>query len=285
VRVEPADQPGLSAWTALLPAAASRATWAAIDALGVEYLTACPELTPTQARADAFTDLILAHASVTTEAVLLIPTGQAPTVPAPANPPTGQGDPTRDLDVLHRIVHGSVSEVELTWVGEIDHAIRVDANPHLTRTHDGTVTFVPGPVTVPGIGSLLPQQVTTILADPDVRLRLAATHPATGAVHLLDSTAYRPGAHLARQVRLRDGTCRFPGCSTAAARCDLDHVTPHPHGPTTAANLQTLCRTHHGFKHHAGWTVTMTPDGTCTWTAPTGRSHSTHPQAAHDEAA
>jgi len=46
--------------------------------------------------------------------------------------------------------------------------------------------------------------------------------------------------------------------------------------------LQTLCRVHYGFKHHARWQVTMTPDGICTWTA---RTHTTHPTAIHDDAA
>ena len=68
-------------------------------------------------------------------------------------------------------------------------------------------------------------------------------------------------------------------------RCDLDHVIAYPAGPTSAANLQSLCRAHHGFKHHGGWTVTMTPDGICTWTAPNGRSHTTHPHNLHDDAA
>ena len=29
----------------------------------------------------------------------------------------------------------------------------------------------------------------------------------------------------------------------------------------------------------------MTPEGVCTWTAPNGRSHTTHPVALHDDAA
>ena len=29
----------------------------------------------------------------------------------------------------------------------------------------------------------------------------------------------------------------------------------------------------------------MTPGGVCTWTAPNGRSHTTHPIALHDDAA
>ena len=80
------------------------------------------------------------------------------------------------------------------------------------------------------------------------RVRSAACHAVSGA--LLDddgpdSAAYRPGARIARLVRLRDGRCRFPGCSVAARFCDLDHVQPWPAGPTSAANLMCLCRRHH----------------------------------------
>ena len=144
---------------------------------------------------------------------------------------------------------------------------------------------MPGVVTIPAVGTLLPAQVSAILADPDVRIRLGRANPATGAADHLDERTYRPGAALARLVRARDGTCRFPGCATPAERCQLDHVVAFPKGSTTAANLQSLCRVHHGFKHHAGWSITMTPDGVCIWTAPNGRTHTTHPAAIHNEAA
>ena len=68
-----------------------------------------------------------------------------------------------------------------------------------------------------------------------------------------------------------------PAARTAARRCQLDHVVRHPDGPTTVTNLQALCATHHGFKHHAGWQVEMDPVGVCTWTAPDGRTHTTRP--------
>ena len=42
-----------------------------------------------------------------------------------------------------------------------------------------------------------------------------------------------------------------------------------------------LCRTHHGFKHHAGWRVEMDEVGVCTWTAPDGRQHVTWPLDRH----
>jgi hypothetical protein len=109
------------------------------------------------------------------------------------------------------------------------------------------------------------------------RVRSAACHVVSGA--LLDdgpgSTAYRPGARIARLVRLRDGRCRFPGCSVAARFCDLDHVRPWPAGPTFAANLMCLCRRHHRVKQLPGWSVRLDPDGRVTWSDPTGRVRST----------
>ncbi|MGB2700187.1 MAG: HNH endonuclease signature motif containing protein, partial [Candidatus Phosphoribacter baldrii] len=89
-----------------------------------------------------------------------------------------------------------------------------------------------------------------------------------------------------RLVRDRDGTCRFPGCNTPATHCDLDHAIPYPQGPTTPDNLHDLCRRHHGFKHHAGWTIHLDPDNaTLTWTSPTGRTYTTHPHDKRDTAA
>jgi hypothetical protein len=132
---------------------------------------------------------------------------------------------------------------------------------------------------------ILPQHVEELVADPDLRMRLAVRHPGTGTLRYQDPATYRPGKALAAAVRLRDGRCRFPGCRTAAERCQLDHVVSAPLGPTEAANLQCLCTAHHGFKHHAGWTVTMDDQGFCTWTAPTGRRHHTQPRDFSDCAA
>ena len=93
----------------------------------------------------------------------------------------------------------------------------------------------------------------------------------------LTTDAYRPGDELAALVRARDGRCRFPGCSIAARSCDLDHVRPWPIGRTAARNLLTLCRRHHRIKQRPGWRLRLTPDGTATWSGPTGRERTTSP--------
>jgi hypothetical protein len=90
--------------------------------------------------------------------------------------------------------------------------------------------------------------------------------------------AYRPSAALGALVRLRDGRCRFPGCSVAARFCDLDHVRPWPAGPTTAPNLMCLCRRHHRIKQRPGWRVALAADVRAVWTDPTGRLRTSWPR-------
>ncbi|WP_197376873.1 HNH endonuclease signature motif containing protein [Mycolicibacterium baixiangningiae] len=95
---------------------------------------------------------------------------------------------------------------------------------------------------------------------------------------------YQPTAAVERFVRMRDLTCRFPGCDRPAERCDLDHTIPFNHvdpskgGFTTPNNLKCLCRHHHRLKtFDNGWHDVQLPDGTIVWTSPTGRMYCTAP--------
>ncbi|WP_231740233.1 MULTISPECIES: HNH endonuclease signature motif containing protein [unclassified Mycobacterium] len=92
-------------------------------------------------------------------------------------------------------------------------------------------------------------------------------------------THYRPSAALARFVRARDLSCRFPGCTMPAQFCDIDHVIPYPAGPTHPSNLACLCRKHHLLKTFwtGDWALQLSPDGAATWTSPTGHTYTTHP--------
>ncbi len=103
-------------------------------------------------------------------------------------------------------------------------------------------------------------------------------HPRGADGRIIDPGPYTPSIALALAVRTRDRTCRFPGCTVPAIDCDLDHTTPHPHGPTCICNLAALCRRHHRLKTHTpGWALTHHADGHLTWTTPTGNTHHTHP--------
>jgi hypothetical protein len=124
---------------------------------------------------------------------------------------------------------------------------------------------------------------TEILPTPMLAalLRTGATRQPLCTPDEQPEPGYRPSAKLARFVRARDLTCRFPGCTVPAECCDIDHVLPYPIGPTHPSNLACLCRKHHLLKTFwAGdWALTLRPDGTAIWTTPTGHSYTTHPGA------
>jgi hypothetical protein len=108
----------------------------------------------------------------------------------------------------------------------------------------------------------------------------ALDHPNNGHSQPLDlgtPTAIIPAA-LRRAVALRDGHCRFPGCTQPPAACQVHHLIPRAHdGPTALNNLALLCRFHHLIAvHRWGWTLTWHPDGSTTATHPDGRTLGGH---------
>jgi len=89
---------------------------------------------------------------------------------------------------------------------------------------------------------------------------------------------YVPSAAQRRFVKARDRTCRHPHCGQPVGRVDLDHVIPHPVGPTDCDNLCCLCRRHHRLKTHApGWRFVLTCDGRLRVTTPSGVTRTTRP--------
>lgn len=104
------------------------------------------------------------------------------------------------------------------------------------------------------------------------------TDPHTGAVLSVGRDRYRVPADLRRYLRLRDETCRFPGCGRRAVGCDIDHTLAWQHGGTTCGeNLAHLCRHHHRLKHEGGWDATVMADGNLRWTSAAGRTYVTEP--------
>ncbi len=152
--------------------------------------------------------------------------------------------------------------------------------------------------------------------DPDTARELAAlapsfirllTHPETGAVLSVGKDSYRVPSDLKNWLRLRDSTCRFPGCSRTAYQCDIDHTDDWAYGGETRHdNLAHLCRSHHRLKHNSGWRVQHhcsgdeAPDhppddlrgyplnnpgappgiapGTLIWISPSGHEYTTEPE-------
>jgi hypothetical protein len=139
---------------------------------------------------------------------------------------------------------------------------------------------------IPGIGVIGGDVVAQILDKFDTRIARVLLDERTGVVIETSIQEYLPDKAIRAFIHQRDRTCRFPGCARNAKRCEPDHVIPYSRGgPTTPWNLASLCKHHHRVKHHAGWKLSMTREGTCTWTDPHGRQYATHPQDHHQLAA
>jgi hypothetical protein len=128
---------------------------------------------------------------------------------------------------------------------------------------------------LPGFGPIPSGTLGDIAATAKIKpLVMPSTKPEPG---------YRPSAALAEFVRLRDLTCRFPGCDEPVERCDIDHTIPFPVGPTHPSNCKLLCRYHHLLKTFytgvGGWADRQLADGTVEWTSPTGHTYTTKPGA------
>jgi hypothetical protein len=118
---------------------------------------------------------------------------------------------------------------------------------------------------------LIPAWAGRLLAA-DADWRRFVVEPVTG--HLLDfgSTVYRPPQALRDFIIARDRICRFPGCSIAAERCDIDHCCPYDKGGHTAScNCHALCRRHHIAKTTGGWLLKCDGKGGVTWISPSGQ--------------
>jgi hypothetical protein len=111
----------------------------------------------------------------------------------------------------------------------------------------------------------------------------------TDGATILGVTAAHPklSATLRAALVVRDGGCRFPGCSQPAELCDAHHlVAVDAGGATTLANLALVCRDHHHAIDDGGWQATLDADATMTFgrrgvsrtSQPRGRQHPTPPQ-------
>ena len=144
--------------------------------------------------------------------------------------------------------------------------------PVLTLLGHGTE-----PAVLEGYGPIDLDTARNLAADAPGFVRIL-THPETGAVLSLGRDRYTIPPDLRAWLRMRDETCRAPGCGAPARRCDLDHTKDWQyHGPSNHNNLAHLCPKHHDQKHHTRWTVEHLCDGDLEWTSPTRHRYITEP--------
>ncbi|GLI26746.1 hypothetical protein ARHIZOSPH14_09880 [Agromyces rhizosphaerae] len=134
------------------------------------------------------------------------------------------------------------------------------------------------PAELEGYGPI-PVDVARELAGAAPSWKRLLTHPEAGTVLSVGRESYTVPPDLRAWLRVRDGTCRFPGCTRAAARCEVDHTVDWAAGGETRHdNLAHLCARHHHLKHEGGWRVQPAPGGVLHWRSPTGREYSTEPE-------
>ncbi|MBI1352625.1 MAG: DUF222 domain-containing protein, partial [Actinomycetales bacterium] len=128
------------------------------------------------------------------------------------------------------------------------------------------------PVTADTIRDLLAD------ADPSSTLRKLVTD-AAGCIVDAGRARYAISDLQRHLLALRDGTCRFPGCTRPAENCEIDHAVPYDSGGgTDLENLGPLCTHHHQVKTHGGWHITTSRrSGACTWRSPLGRIYHHEP--------
>lgn len=104
------------------------------------------------------------------------------------------------------------------------------------------------------------------------------THPETGTVLSVGRDRYAVPHDLKDWLRVRDETCRHPGCGRLAAHCDIDHTVDwQHHGSTRHDNLAHLCEKHHHTKHYTRWAVRHLEKGVFEWRSPAGKIYLTEP--------
>lgn len=179
-----------------------------------------------------------------------------------------RADVARDL-----LLHG------VPPIGEAFHVGAATVRPtvHVTVPVLTLLGLDDAPADLEGYGPIDPETARELAAQAPSFTRIL-THPVSGTVLDVDRTTYRPPADLAKWLRVRDETCRFPGCNRRAARCELDHTEDWAQdGRTAFDNLAHLCPYHHHLKHESSWSVRHLEHGTLEWRSPAGRRYVTEP--------
>ncbi len=131
---------------------------------------------------------------------------------------------------------------------------------------------------LPGHGWVIAAHAREIMTRPGSVWHTLPVEVRTGQAISRPSKRYRPTKAMLEHVQAVDGSCRGPGCQVVATRCDLDHETPWPGGPTAVGNLSSKHRLHHNLKTDGIWNSTPGRDGALEWTTLTGRTYVTHPK-------
>ena len=287
------SEPGLTEITARMPSHLAAAIWTAASTLAREQVRENPELTMDQARLDAFVDLALSNVDVRTQVTLGVPvvtsayarTGEAPVALRDPEAPA-PGEPGDDCEPATPAAepHQERAATVPPWAA---HPVSAEGYTPPACSAAERAWWLSG-VHLSGLGYIPPDVLEALLTTFGTTISTALIDAERGTLLSYIHEGYRPPRAMADLVRLRDGRCRFFGCTVPAMRCDLDHATRYEHahnggdGSTSAENLAGLCRRHHRAKQRREWTYLLDPDtGVAWWTnSRTGSRRTTVPDVA-----
>jgi hypothetical protein len=102
--------------------------------------------------------------------------------------------------------------------------------------------------------------------------------PAGHCDHRYQANGHDPGVKLRHLTTIRHATCTGPMCERPSGRADFEHNIPYEKGGRTClCNTGPKCRHEHRLKQDPRWKVEQHPDGSFTWTTPSGRQYTTGP--------
>ena len=190
----------------------------------------------------------------------------SPSTSSPATAPAARAGPGAACDAaVQPVVTGTVDHDLLDRLADCDSApgLGEPAAARAAKTHTAAVDRRQ---------IILKQAIALLSGGRDRRAAARARRPAAAISLPLDiaGTLDTIPVHLRLAARHRDQHCRFPGCDTPPAACDVHHLTHRKDGGRHAlANLALLCRFHHLIAiHRWGWQITLHPDGTTTAVSP-----------------
>lgn len=262
VFVDPAAD-GMAWLSAYLPATTAHAAHDRLTTAARTARKAGDPRTLTQLRADAYAALLLAGAELAAG-----PRADgAATTPSPADMSGTDG-----TEHIAGPTGGLAGELGAGLVPDLaDHARRIVPRVRVTVPVMALLGRSDDAAELTGHGTIDPE-VAAFLTARAPSLRRLLVDPLSGELLSADPDTYTVPAALRAYLEARDGTCRFPGCTRAATRCDVDHTVAWADGGRTIAdNLAHLCRRHHVMKHEPRWQARQEPDGTLVCTSPTGR--------------
>ncbi|HEU4666892.1 MAG TPA: DUF222 domain-containing protein [Arthrobacter sp.] len=136
------------------------------------------------------------------------------------------------------------------------------------------------PAMLDGYGPIPPSMARKLVANGADSFHRVLVDPRDGAPLEIGRTSYRVTKAMRNWLRMRDGTCPFPGCSNNSLDNEADHLLAwHQGGTTGVSNLGQPCPKHHKLRHTSGWKPTPAtktePPG---WTSPSGRHYKSEHQ-------